>query len=162
MPRKKVEAPHLELLNREQTAEALGCSDWEVRRLQKTGELSAIQIDRTYFFHRRDVQQHMRRSVEGSRHAKCFSRFSEGMTPERVVIDLQMPFEEVEHIYQGWLRMADAVVFRPSDGVSRKQWELAYGVKVTPQNVLKALSIVATHADLCSQLEPLSDKKVRP
>jgi hypothetical protein len=146
------------LLSREQTAEVLGCSEWQLRKLQANGLIPAVQVEGAYFFNIQNVQGLAKRQLEGSRAAQCFERFERGMAPERVVIELQMPYDEVERAHQAWVRMADAVVFRPTEGVSRKRWEQVYGVKVTPQNLHKALAIVATHADLCKQLEPLEQQ----
>jgi len=152
---KKIVPSDPSLLTRGQTAEVLGCSEWKLRKLQASGLIPAVQIEGAYFFNIQNVQGLAKRQQEGTRAALCFERFERGMPPERVVIDLQMHYDEVERAYQAWVRMADAVVFRPPQGVSRKRWEQVYGVKVTPQNLHKALAIVATNADLCSQLEPL-------
>lgn len=155
MAGKKIVPSDPSLLTREQTAEVLGCSEWQVRKLQSSGLIPAVQVEGAYFFNIQNVQALAKRQQEGTRAAQCFERFERGMPPERVVIDLQMHYDEVERAYHAWVRMADAVVFRPPQGVSRKRWEQVYGVKVTPQNLHKALAIVATNADLCSQLEPL-------
>lgn len=155
MAGKKITPTDPALLSREQTAEVLGCSEWQLRKLQSRGLIPAVQIEGAYFFNIQNVQGLAKRQQEGARAAECFERFERGMPPERVVIELQMHYDEVERAHQAWVRMADAVVFRPAQGVSRKRWEQVYGVKVTPQNLHKALAIVATHADLCGQLERL-------
>jgi|GEM_PF-2244060 len=158
MSRKKVVVADAELLNREQAAEAIGCSDWQLRKMQQAGELSAVQVNGAYFFHRRDLQLFMRRGIEGARHAQCFERFEQGRSPESVVIELKMPFEEVDHIYQGWLRMADAVAFRPPEGVSRKKWEQAFGIQINARTIRRAFELVAALPDLRTELMKLAQQ----
>jgi hypothetical protein len=52
------------------------------------------------------LQRFARSKLHGAIHAECFKRFEAGQSPERVVIELQLPLEEVERIHLGWLRMA--------------------------------------------------------
>jgi hypothetical protein len=153
VPRKKVVPEDTTLLNRQQTAEVMGCSDWQLRKLQHAGALPAVQVQGAYFFRRRDVQELSLRSLEGHRHAECFECFEKGMTPERVVMALKMPFDEVERIYAGWLRMSDAVTFRPPEGISRKRWESALGVALNAATVRRAFELIAVIPELRRQLE---------
>lgn len=143
MSRPKVSPPSHELLSRKQAEDLVGCSEWQLRKMQRDGVLKPVQVQGAYFFHRDDLQRFARSKLHGAIHAECFSRFEAGQSPERVVIELQLPLEEVERIHLGWLRMADAVTFRPPEGVSRKRWEQAYGIQVNPRTIRRALELVA-------------------
>lgn len=156
MSRKKVTPPSQELLSRKQAEVAIGCSEWQLRKMQKDGVLTPVQVQGAYFFHRDDLQRFARSKLHGAIHAECFTRFEAGQSPERVVIELQLPLEEVERIHLGWLRMADAVTFRPPEGVSRKRWEQAYGVEVNSRTVRRALELVAVIPAMRRELEALS------
>jgi len=121
MPRQKVNPPSHELLSRKQAEDALGCTEWQLRKMQRDGVLKPVQVQGAYFFHRDDLQLFARTKLHGAIHAECFSRFEAGQAPERVVIELQLPFEEVERIYLGWLRLADRACILP-DG-TRQTWD---------------------------------------
>jgi hypothetical protein len=156
MPRNKVNPPSQELLSRKQAEDLVGCSEWQLRKMQRDGVLKPVQVQGAYFFHRDDLQRFARSKLHGAIHAECFTRFEAGQSPERVVIELQLPLEEVERIHLGWLRMADAVAFRPPEGVSRKRWEQAYGIEVNARTIRRALELVAVIPAMRRELVAMS------
>lgn len=130
------------LFTRQQAARYLSTAVSTVRRAEERGALRATVLMGVHCYTLSELEQYRASTRHGEIAARAFHLLEEGRSPAEVVRLLQVPPTMARELAENYAELSEGILCRGPRG-SRAAWERAFGVKLTPEIVLRAIELTS-------------------
>jgi hypothetical protein len=139
------------VFSRSQAARFLGLRLSAIKAAEQRGALRPFVLQGVHLFSREELERYRSSTKHGELAAKCFASFAVGATAAQVVIEHSVPPELARHLLVTYGELAETVICAAPKG-TRKAWEAAFGVVLTPELVLRAVELAARTPSIRAKL----------
>ena len=130
------------LFTRTQAAKFLSLRIDTVRRAEERGALRFVLLNGVHCFLREELERYRGQTRHGEVAGRAFEAFRRGLSAAEVVVEQSLAPELVRDLMTNYAELSESVLCCAPRG-SRASWEAAFGVKLTPALVLRAVELAA-------------------
>lgn len=130
------------LFTRTQAAAFLSLRIDSVRRAEERGALRFVVLRGVHCFLREELERYRSQTRHGEVASRVFEAFRRGLSAAEVVQEQQLAPELVRDLLNNYAELSESVLCAAPRG-ARASWEAAFGVKLTPAIVLRAVELAA-------------------
>jgi hypothetical protein len=137
-----VGADGINLFTRMQAARFLGIRKQSVLAAEQRGALAAVVIHGVHVYPRSELERYRGGRQRGALAARAFTMLEAGMSPARLVVELELEPDLALELTQRYAELAELVMCAAPKG-SRAAWSRAFGVELAPATILRVLELAA-------------------